>query len=326
MLRCSARCLNFDDEGNCCIFGHHMLFNKKTDEYVVKECDDYDSIDELIDECNEPCDENVVEERVERIERKPVVTKIEREEDKIEFSEEEPKRVERVEKVSEKSKSDDELDEDFLNAMETGGISGMMKNILRDDVSDIFNHQTPEMTDEEMEAKDIENFANSYGEDEVEEDPKPMSKPAPKPKYDIQRNIQESHDIDEFIDNSPADEDSFSSIDDFVTTTEVIEGYGDNEMEAKFSMTSVNESIPEEPAKIKPESKQQTFQQAQPRGQSSQLKRTSLSAQFEQFAADVKSGKINLEDAYNLDTPTEEISEEERIRQTQEARKQMGLA
>lgn len=314
MYKHCDNCLNFDDETHSCILDNDVVYNRRTNEYLSKDCEDFDSIDELINECskkhfNEENDVSTFFDEDEGSEEEVDFDAIESqaesemsEEPEEEFEEEvQPQRKAKfdIKRNAEQSKSnDDEIDESFWRAMESpSNFMDMMKEFI--------NTTADELQQEKNDEVDAY-ISEDYDEDDEESEAHPqrrnISEAAPAPTQ-IRSNAKSTDDIGEY-----------NSVDDFVTTNEIIESYGNpTDIESARGMEGIKNVKQNVSTKSVSESKQS--------------KSTSKFAQeMNAWAEAVKSGKIDLESAYGLNnSKTETISEEEKKRQTDLVRAQLGL-
>lgn len=315
MYKHCDNCLNFDDDTHSCILENKVVYNRKTNEYLSKDCEDYESIDELINECskkhfNEDNDVSNFFDDDEGSEPEVDFESIESEvesdmgvepEDTEEFEEEViPQRKPKFDiKRTEKKESDDEIDEAFWEAMEApSSFMNMMKEFIKTNPDDLQQEKN-----DDVDAYISDDYSDEDEEEtEVQTEKRNLSESIPEPSQ-MRYNQKTNDDIGEY-----------SSVDDFVTTNEIIESYGNPmDIESVRSQSGIKNIKQSVSTKTVLENKQS--------------KPTSRFAQeMNAWAEAVKSGKIDLDSAYGLgSSETETISDEEKQRQIDEVRARLGI-
>lgn len=320
MIKCSLDCLNFNDDKCCCDFGHKVFKIKNSEDYGTTDnnCEDYESIDEYAESLynkgrnNMKTLEEEIEDETETIIEDNEIEDVNWEEDD-EYEQPKPKfdiakKVQVVRKPIDKIKqpkptkhlSEEEKEfEEFQSKMEGDGLFNMFGEIITSEESDF------EEPIKRSDMAEIDSLLDDDGSDDYEEQRPAAPQRVAQPKQE--------DDIDEF-----------RSMDDFVTTTDDIDGWSDENKAEAVNALKGTKTFKQEPKR------EETENIAQQKVETNNIptKRkanTLLAAEFEQFANDVKAGKIDLDTIYGGTTEGAKISDAEREAAEAKVRREMGL-
>lgn len=303
MIKCSLDCLNFDEETCSCLYGIKLFRIKGTDEYGIKgDCKYFESIDDILNEDTENKEPEYENDEIDEIDdSSDSIEEVEESEDILEEENETP---EARYDVSDNYKNSDKEFEEFEKTLFEGhSLFDIVKDSLREENN--MKQEKPEVNDE------VDKYLMDETYDETPEDAVRTAN------MNVQKNMNTQRNIPNRTTQNVVDEDEFNSVDDFVTTTEIIDGYSTDIEEAKKTLgTERNMNV-------------QTQQKPEIHSAGNNRGKTNISEELRQFEEDVKSGKINPKEYNKMfeqeSTTKVQISEEEKRAAEEQIRKQLGM-